>query len=129
MSIKYLSPEWMEENKKRISDVFNKPTRVASSLIEVYENCPDGKTMWVKMILKQGLLDLFEYGTEDIPEATFKIFGDYSEYVKVLKGEKDPQVALMTGAFTLEGNLMTALSQIGIYKKLIKIRQEMDTEY
>lgn len=131
MSVKFLSKEWLEENRTRLTALFNKPSRVETSLIEVFENGPDGKDVWVKLVLEKGILSIFDYGVgkETIPKAKFIVFGNASEFTKIFKGEKEVQTALMTNAFRLEGSLMEALSQIGIYKKIVKSRKEIDTEY
>ena len=131
MALKYLSQDWMVESEKVMKEVFNKKSRVKTHLVEVYEDCPDDIVRWVEFKIEDGFLTEFRNGEgdDDLPEATFRLYGSRQKYVDVLQGKLDPQTALVTGVFTLEGNFLKALSLIGLYKKIIKARQSLDTEY
>lgn len=130
MAMEYLSKDWMVECEKAVKEAFDKKSRVKTHLVEVYEDCPDGIVRWVELKIEGGFLTDFKNGEgEDFPEATFRLYGSREKYVDVLQGRLDPQTALVTGVFTLEGNFLKALSLIGVYKKIIKARQSLDTEY
>ncbi len=129
MKYQYVSDEWIIETGRLLKEAFATPSRVSTQLVEVYKNCPDGKTKWIQMELEKGILSIYNFGEGNAPDSKYKILGDYEEYVNVASGNTDPEAALMKGSFDFEGNLVTGLTLIGIYKKMLKIRQELDTVY
>ena len=62
-------------------------------LVEVYENCyGEDKTIWMHYKLEEGIPVIIDRGEgeDDIPEAQFRVFGDYQNYVDVCEGRLDP---------------------------------------
>lgn len=125
--MKLLSQEWFDAMvTKAKTEYFTKPTRLSLSYCEVYENCPgDEETVWTYFELKEGLVEVAEigYGEDDMPEADYRCFGDYDDYVRVLKGELDPNMGIVRGIFTLEGNLVKAMTLLGTYNGLTKSKR------
>ena len=130
MAITYLSEEWIIETGKLLADAFQTPSRVTTALVEIYQNCPpDGKTKWIEMQMEKGVMTVYNHGEGEAPPAKYRIVGDYSEYVKVSNGSMDPEAGLMNGAFEFEGNLVTGLTLIGIYKKILETRRALETDF
>lgn len=125
--MKLLSEEWFDAMvTKAKTEYFNKPNRMNFTYCEVYENCPgDEETVWTFFEMIDGMVGKTEigYGEDDIPEATYRCFGDYEDYVRVLKGELDPNMGIVKGIFTLEGNLMKAMTMLGSYNNLTKSKR------
>lgn len=120
----------MRKHEELLKKEFSKDGRVNARLVEVYEDCPDGKTRWIYYALTEGKFKEMRYDTgDDVPEATFISSGKYKDYVKVETGEISPKSAHMNGTFTLKGNMMQALSMIGIYNRIMKCKQFEDIEY
>ena len=130
--MKFLSEEWTAEHKKLLDAEFSKENRNNVELVEVYENCyGEDKTIWILYKMVNGLLGEFKRGEgdEDIPKASFRCFGDYEDYVSVAKGELDPKKGIMSGKFTLEGNLMKAMSMLGTYMKVTVCKRVPGMEF
>lgn len=130
--MKFLDPEWFEKHHEKALALFNEPNRNNTELVEVYENCyGDDKTIWCHYKLTDGLITLFERGEgeDDIPEAQFRVFGDYDHYVQVCQGKLDPNKGIITGKFTLEGNLMKAMGMLGTYAKVTEAKKIDGMEY
>ena len=128
--MKFLSAEWMKKHEELLKKEFSTDGRVSAKLIEIYEDCPDGKTRWIYYGLKDGQFEELRYGDgSGYPEATFVSSGKYVDYVKVEKGEVSAKAALMGGTFTLQGNMLKALSMIGIYNRVMKCKQFEGIEY
>ena len=131
--MKLLSEEWFKKHKELLEAEFSQETRLNVELTEVYENCygEEGKTIWIYYSMKNGMLDRMERGEgdENIPESTFRCFGDYKNYVSVVKGQLDPRTGIMTGKFTLEGNFMKAMSMLGTYMKTSECKKVPGVEF
>jgi len=131
--MKFLSEEWAEKHKALLLADFKEENRSNVELTEVYENCygEDGKTIWIYYSMKNGLMDKLERGEgeDNIPESTFRCFGDYKDYVRVVKGQLDPKKGLMTGTFTLEGNYLKAISMLGTYMRVTECKKVPDLEF
>lgn len=119
--MKFLDEEWFEAHKTKLKEAFTEPNRSNVELIEVYENCwGEDTTVWIHYKMVDGLLGYSKRGEGDdnIPEAQFRVFGDYNNYVLVCQGKLDPNKGIITGKFTLEGNLMKAMGMLGTYAKV-----------
>ena len=131
--MKFLSEEWAEKHKEMLETQFSQETRANVELTEVYENCygEEGKTIWIYYSMKNGRLGSMERGEgeENIPESTFRCFGDYKDYVLVIQGKLDPKKGIMTGKFTLEGNFLKAMSMLGTYMKTSECKKIPNTEF
>jgi putative sterol carrier protein len=124
--MKFLDEKWFEEHKIKLAEEFNETNRNTVELIEVYENCY-GKnlTIWIHYKMVNGLLGYIERGEgeDNIPEGQYRCFGDYENFVLVCQGKLDPNKGIITGKFTLEGNLMKAMSLLGTYAKVTKAKR------
>lgn len=131
--MKFLSPEWFEAHVAKIQEVFNEPNRSTVGLVEVYENVygEEDNTVWIHYEQEKGLLKSCDRGEgeDDIPEGQFVVFGDYADYVRVCKGELDPSKGIVSGKFTLEGNLIKAMGMLGTYNQITECKKLEGTEY
>lgn len=128
--MKFMSQEWIDTHEKQLRTELSKEGKFTFKLVEIYEDCPDGTTKWVYYSLKNSLLEDMQNGEgNDTPEAEFKCYGKYESYIKVLKGELNSKAALIDGTFKLAGNMMKALSMLGIYSKVEKSKHVEGTEY
>lgn len=128
--MKFLSDEWMKKYEDLLRKEFSKDGKVNAKLVEIYRNCPDGKTRWISYGLKDGRFEDMRNDVGDkVPEATFILSGKYEDYVKVEKGEINQKTALMNGTFALIGNMIKAVSMIGIYDRVTKCKRFDGIEY
>jgi len=128
----FLDDEWFEKHIEKGKSEFNKPNRSNLDLVEVYENCWGGSsTIWIYYELKDGMLNKYEKGEgeDNIPDAQFRCFGEYKDYVRVCKGELDPNKGIISGTFTLEGNLLKAMGMLGTYGRLTEAKRIPGMEY
>jgi len=123
--MKYCSEEWFEEHKKLLATMFTKPSNLSAELVEVYEHCEGNKTVWVYYKVDKGLVADIKRGEgeETIPKAMFRCFGEYENYAKVIRGELDPKMGIMTKRFKLEGNMMKAMGMLGVYAKVTEAKK------
>ena len=130
--MKFLSEEWTKKHKEMLETQFNKENRNNVELVEIYENCyGEDITIWISYKMVDGKLAHLERGEgeDKIPEATFRSFGDYEDYVAVCKGQLDPKKGIMTGKFTLEGNLLKAMAMLGTYMKVNECKKFPEIEF
>lgn len=129
--LKYLSPEWKTAAEKKLKEELSpeKMNHTTSSMSNIYLNCPDGKekTMFFKFI--DGNLAQFMIGEDGIPEAEFKITGDYETFAKISRAEMGAQLALMSGKLKLKGNMVKALKLAAVCDRLNKVLSGIPTEY
>ena len=128
--MKYVSEEWFEEHKKLLAGMFTKPSNVSAELVEVYKNWDGNKTAWVYYKVEKGLIADIKRGEgeDTIPKAMFRCFGEYENYAKVIRGELDPKMGIMTGKFKLEGNMMKAMGMLGVYAKVTEAKKVPNLE-
>ena len=129
MAVNYLSKEWFEETGKALKEEFGTPSRIFTNLVEVYKDCPDGKTKWVEMKIVKGIMTEYNYGEGEAPEGKFRIIGKYEDQFKMAKGELDPEAALMKDIVEFQGNIIQGLTMIGTYKRVFQVRRGLDTVY
>lgn len=131
--MKFLDQEWFDKHVAALKSEFTETTRSTVGLVEVYENVygEEDNTVWIHYEQKNGLVETCERGEgeDDIPSANFVVYGDYSDYVKVCKGELDPNKGIVSGKFTLEGNLLKAMGMLGTYNRITKCKKIEGMEY
>jgi putative sterol carrier protein len=129
--LKYLSPEWRDEAEKRLKAEISpeKMNHVTVSSSYIYQNCPDGKEPYLLFRYVDGNLTELAMGEGEIPEATFRIFGEYTTISKITRGELGALKALMTGKLKLKGNMVKALKLASIADKVNKVLSTIPTEY
>lgn len=129
--IKYLSQEWRDEAEKRLRAELTpeKMNNITSSMLNVFLNCPGGKEKTLYLNFIDGILDKCIVGDGQIPDAEFKISGDYEVFAKISQAELGSQLALMTGKLKLKGNMIKALKLASISDRINKIFSTIPTEY
>ena len=129
--MKYFSDEWYDAHKKLLEEAFTKPSNISAELVEIYENCEDGQTRWIYYRVDKGQLsDMHRGEGEDtIPKAMFRCFGEFENYMKVMRGELDPKKGIMTKKFRLEGNMMKAMGMLGVYAKVTESKKVPGLEF
>ena len=120
--MRFLDDSWYEAHLARIGESFSEPGRLSTSLVEVYRNVwgEPGHTRWIRYELENGLVREVSRGTgkEELPQASFRCFGDYASYVSVLQRRLDPKMGILGGVFKLEGGVMAAMPMLPVYDKL-----------
>lgn len=131
--MKFLDQEWFEKHVEALKKEFSEPNRSNVTLVEVYENVygEDGKSVWIHYVQENGLLKSCERGEgeDDIPEAQFVVYGDYADYVAVCEGRLEPSKGIVSGKFTLEGNLLKAMGMLGTYNRITECKKLEGTEF
>lgn len=106
---------------------------VSSSMVNIVENCPDGKRYYMYFRFEDGLLAEGLVGTDDDEVASkkpeFRIIGDYDTFAKISKAELGARSALMRNRIKLKGNMVKALRLSSVVDKLNKIIAQVPTNY
>lgn len=130
MAVKFLSQEWAEKMYESLKAEFVEEAGVTLDFIQVVEESPDGEEHWMEYILENSKFVDFKTGTgEWNEEAPFKAFAEYDVYKRVIQGELDGKDALMTGEFSLEGNMAKAMTLMGTYVRIENVQRSIDTEF
>ena len=128
---RYLSQAWIDEAARRLRAELtpDKMKHVTSSMLTVYKNCPDGvdRALYYKFV--DGVIDEVSIRQGDLPEAEFRIIGDYETFAKISRAEMGSRSALMTGKLTLKGNMVKALSLSAVVDRMNKVLATIPTEY
>jgi len=128
---KYLSPEWAQEALRRLRQELDadKMKHVTSSMLTVYKDCPDGQERALYYKFVDGVIEELSIREGDLPEAEFRIIGDYETFAKISRAEIGSRSALMSGKLMLKGNMVKALSLAAVVDRLNKVLASIPTEY
>jgi len=128
---KYLSAEWTQEAFKRLKQELTpeKMKNVSSAMLTLYRNCPDGKERALYYKFVDGVVDQVAVVEGEMPQAEFKITGDYETFARISRTELGSRAALMSGKLRLEGNMVKALSLSAVVDRLNKVLASIPTEY
>ena len=128
---KYLSPEWTQEAHRRLLAELDadKMKHVTSSMLTVYNNCPDGQNRALYYKFVDGVIDELSIQAGALPDAEFRIIGDYETFARISRAEMGSRSALMTGKLTLKGNMVKALSLSAVVDRMNKVLASIPTEY
>ena len=129
--LRYLSPEWTQEAHRRLLTELDadKMKHVTSSMLTVYKNCPDGQNRALYYQFVDGVIDELSLREGDLPEAEFRIIGDYETFAKISRAEMGSRSALMSGKLSLKGNMVKALSLSAVVDRMNKVLASISTEY
>ena len=128
---RYLTQEWIDEAARRLRAELtpDKMKHVTSSMLTVYRNCPDGQERALYYRFVDGSIDELSIREGDLPEAEFRIIGDYETFAKISRAEMGSRSALMSGKLTLKGNMVKALSLSAVVDRMNKVLASIPTEY
>jgi putative sterol carrier protein len=128
---RYLSPEWAQEALRRLRQELDadKMKHVTSSMLTVYRDCPDGQERALYYKFVDGVVAELSVREGELPEAEFRIIGDYETFAKISRAEIGSRSALMSGKLTLKGNMVKALSLAAVVDRLNKVLASIPTEY
>ena len=128
---KYLSKEWAEEVTKRCKKELTpeKMKHITSSMLTIYNKCPDGKTRAVFYKLTNGVVDSVTVVEGSLPKAEFSITADYDLFARISRVELKARAALMSGKMSLKGNLVKALTLSPTVDRLNEVLAKVPTEY
>jgi len=81
---RYLSPEWAQEAYRRLRAELTAERMkfVTSSMVTLYHHCPDGKDRALYYRFVEGVIDEVSVREGELPEAEFRIIGDYETLLK-----------------------------------------------
>ena len=128
---RYLSTEWTGEAAKRLRAELTpeKMKHVTSSMLTVYKGCPDGQDRALYYKFVEGVIAELTIREGELPEAEFRIIGDYETFAKISRAELGSRAALMSGKLILKGNMVKALSLASVVDRLNKVLATIPTEY
>ena len=128
---RYLSQEWIEEAARRLRAELTpeKMKHVTSSMLTVYKSCPDGQDRALYYKFVDGVIAELSIREGELPEAEFRIIGDYETFAKISRAELGSRAALMSGKLILKGNMVKALSLASVVDRLNKVLATIPTEY
>jgi putative sterol carrier protein len=130
-TLQYLSPEWAAEAQRRLREQLTPETMkfVTSSMLTIYQHCPDGKERALYYNIRDGAFQEVSVREGEMPEAEFIISGDYDTFARISRAELGSRSALMGGKLRLKGNMVKALSLASIVDRLNKIISEIPCSY
>lgn len=129
--LRYLSPEWTQEALARLRAELTAEQMkfVTSSMLTVYENCPDGRDRALYYSFVDGVVDEVSIQEGEMPDAEFRIIGDYETFAKISRAELGARSALMTGKLRLKGNMVKALSLAAVVDRMNRVLATIPAEY
>jgi putative sterol carrier protein len=98
-------------------------------MLTVYKNCPDGQDRALYYKFVDGVIGELSLREGELPEAEFRIIGDYETFAKISRAEMGSRSALMSGKLTLKGNMVKALSLSVVVDRMNKVLATIPTEY
>ena len=127
----YLSPEWAEEAKLKLREQISPEIMkyLSSSILTVYQNCPDGKEKALYYQIVDGVFQDISIQEGDLSEAEFVITGDYETFAQISRSETKSSKALMNGNLRLKGNMIKALSLVSIVEQINHVLSEIPCKY
>ncbi len=130
-ALKYLGPDWVQEAYQRLRAELDaeKMKHVTSSMLTFYRACPDGRDRALYYKFVDGVVEELRVCEDDLPEAEFRISGDYETFAKISRAEMGSRSALMSGKLMLKGNMVKALSLSAVVDRMNKVLAAIPTEY
>ena len=127
MSMRFLSPEWVEALKAAVNATpdFAQAAAGQSAKIQQVISTSDGETRYWTTI-DAGVSDMGT-GDVDAPDAT--ITQSYDTAVALARRELSPVTAFMMGKIKVDGNMGLLLGLAGALGKLADARAALDVEY
>lgn len=129
MAVKFLSNEWYELLKEGLKKEFTVTGGVSLAFTQVVENAPTDDEPWIRYELDNSIFKDLTMGTGDYPECPFVAFADYGTYKRVVEGDLDGSEGLLTGEFTLVGNMAKAMALLGTYNRIEAVQRSIQTEF
>jgi hypothetical protein len=128
---RYLDAEWTLEARRRLEAALDpeKMNGITTSMVDIYEACPDGRSRWLFVRCEGGSLARFDVGEGEAPEAEFRIIGSYETFAAISKGELGSQKALMTGKLKLKGNMAKALRLAPLADRINRVLSTIPSNY
>jgi putative sterol carrier protein len=129
--LEYLSTRWRDEGLKLLVSEIDpaKMHNVTTSMVDIYENGPEGKEFFLYLQCEDGKVVAFETGEVPAAEAEFIIRGPYSVFASITRGELSSTRALMTGKLRLKGNMAKAVRLAPLADRVNKILSMIPTDY
>ncbi len=131
--MKFLDDEWYEKHLEKIKQTFTEPGKLNTQLVEVYRNVwgEAGHVKWIKYVVENTQVKEITRGEgeDTVPEAAFRCFGEYKNYVAVCQRRLDPKMGILGGAFKLEGGVMAAMPMLPVYDKLTQCKRMENLEF
>ena len=120
----YLSEQWCDAVRERLTSSLDAETmkHTSTSMVNVYEKCPDGKKHYFYTKMEDGIFTNVTVGEGDgWPKAEFEITAEYEMFAKISRNEMRSQKALMSGKMKLKGNMIKALKLVSISDRMNKV--------
>jgi putative sterol carrier protein len=130
-SVKYLSPEWLDEAEKVLKAIPEEKVNKGSMVTcNYYEGCPDGRNKYLFVRFENGQFTQILLGEGEPSETPqFGVNAPYETWVKVAKRELSPQKGLMSGKLKLRGSMIAALKMTKTADAMGAALATIPTEY
>jgi len=127
----YLSTAWRDEALRRLQAELppEKMNNITTSMSNIYQNCPGNEDMFLFIECTDGKVTRVETGTTGVPEAEFRITGNYDTFAKISRAELGSQKALFTGKLKLKGNMAKALKLASLADRINKVLSGIPADY
>lgn len=135
MAFQYLSREWLEEGRSRVSaspDFAASAKGLTASLINTITEAPGGRTIFLYYQFHEGAIK--ELTVSEDPAilerpAEFRVSGNYETYTLINQGKLGSTEAVFKRKIKLEGNLAKALRYIRPLEAFNAIVRTVPTVY
>lgn len=130
-TFEFFSADWLNEIARLIrSRIDPEAINYASTtLLTVFENCPDGIEKALFMQTHKGELTRILAVEKPYPQVEFSVSGEYSTFLKIMRKQLDPMTALMSGELHFEGNMIRAMGMVSLIEPLYKVISEIPTDF
>ena len=130
----FLSNEWYEAYIQAAKARFSKSGKLNLSFCEIYENCPDGSTKWIRLEMQNSQIVGAEFGSGEHPTADYVGSGKYPDHILIAQGKIDPKKAVLAGTFKISDNqggtnALRILKLIEMYMRLVDAKKSLSVEY
>lgn len=127
----FFSEDWLSEIARLIrSRIDPEAINYASTtLLTVFENCPDGMEKALFMQTHKGELTRILAVEKPYPQAEFAVSGEYTTFLKVMQKQLDPMTALMSGELHFEGNMIRAMGMVALIEPVYQVIAEIPTNF
>lgn len=135
MPLRYLSPEWLAEGRRRAAaskELLAAIQGIDATIVNIVTGTPGGKTVYVRYGFRGGDFEELTAGTDpSIPEtaADFKVTATYETFCELAQGKLSIALAFLQRRLKVEGNLPRAMRLVKPLDTMNRLLRQIPTEY
>ncbi len=132
---KFPSQEWMDEfvSKLKVNDAYKEAAKDWEGDITFVcskdSSFDQDVAMWFDLFHGDCREARFFSSLDEAPKSAFKYKGPYGNWSKLINGEIDPIMGVLTGKFKLDGPMMKIMRYTKAAKELVNTAGQIETEF